>query len=77
MAVERLRVMVRGTILAAGCWGVLFSSCTALVKVPGGHVDVNEAGVLVDLPGVFVNVTDDRVFVDVPFVEVEVHRAGL
>ncbi len=73
MALERLKVAVRGTLLAAGCWGALLSNCTAFVKVPGGHVHVNEDGVLVDLPAVFVNVTDERVFVDVPFVEVTVH----
>ena len=46
--------------------GMLFSSCSGVLNMPGLSVDVDDESVFVDLPGVFVSVTEDRVLVDVP-----------
>ena len=43
-----------------------FSSCTALIEVPGGTIDVSGGTLLLDIPGVNVTVSDDRLIIDAP-----------
>ena len=73
MAYGRIGLWIRGVVSAGFLGAALFSGCTALVRVPGGNIDVSDEGVFIDLLGATVSVTDDRVLINVPCVEVDVH----
>ncbi len=66
---RRLTASVLSAFLTGG---TLFHGCTAVVRVPGVNVDVNDQGVFVDLLGGWVSVTDDEVHVDLPGILVDV-----
>lgn len=69
------RARHKALLLVVSYWGTLLPSCNALVRVPGGRLDVNSDGVFVNLLGALVRVTDNRVLIDVPGVHVDV-RGG-
>lgn len=68
----RRRVVAGWVSLCVG-GGAVFSSCTALVELPGGRVDVSDGGVFIDFLGASVSVTEAQVRVDFPGLKVDVH----
>ena len=68
------RTRVVAGLTWSGCAGIaLFASCSALVTLPEGRVDVSDAGVFVELLGASVSVVEDRGLVDSPGIRFDVH----
>ncbi len=76
MSAMRMRKLLVGLASLAAVGAVLFSSCTALIELPGGMIDVDDDEVKIRLPGLSVDVDDDDVKVRLPGIHVDVDGHG-
>ncbi|MFQ5413843.1 MAG: hypothetical protein ACE5E6_05235 [Phycisphaerae bacterium] len=60
-------------VAAAIAAGTLFTTCNALVRVPGVRLDASGDGVFIDVLGGHIDVTARQVLVDLPGIDIDVH----
>lgn len=63
-------------ISACALGGAVPMGCTALVRLPGGLVEVSDAGVFVNFLGASVSVTEALVEIGLPGVKIDVRGAS-